>query len=126
LVIFIHELIKTHYYMNHMIYAADARTGCPKGSPLGEHHSSCPSLYNLKKRITLEREPTGPHQTERIPRNYMIQLVKPDAYKAKAAKAAAPIRPAALTNAVGIAAAPVKGLGVLSTELEAEVVDGAE
>lgn len=45
-------------------------------------------------------------------------------YRAKAARAAAPKRPAALTNAVGTAAAPVKANGVVTTELEAEVVDG--
>lgn len=50
-----------------------------------------------------------------------------DAYKAKAARAAAPMRPAALAKAVGTAAAPVNGLGVVSTELEeADVVDGVE
>lgn len=45
-------------------------------------------------------------------------------YRARAAKAAAPMIPAALTKAVGTAAAPVKAFGVVTTELEAEVVDG--
>lgn len=36
-----------------------------------------------------------------------------DTYRARTAKAAAPTRPAALTNAVGRAAAPVKALGVV-------------
>lgn len=47
-----------------------------------------------------------------------------NAYRANAARAAAPMRPAALANAVGTAAAPVKAFGVVTTELEAEVVDG--
>lgn len=49
------------------------------------------------------------------------------AYKAKTARAAAPTRPAALTKAVGIAAAPVNCLTVVEAELEADVVaDGVE
>lgn len=54
-------------------------------------------------------------------------FVKTVGYKAKTARAAAPTRPAALTKAVGIAAAPVNGLTVVETEAEADVVaDGVE